>query len=65
MSAEDILLWGAVLVLGFIAGAAIYFESASFRKSERLPASRGSARRSPASSAENKTAKRGAKGKTS
>ncbi|BCM20892.1 hypothetical protein [Mesorhizobium sp. J8] len=65
MSAEDILLWGAVLVLGFIAGAAIYFESASFRESERLSASHSASRRSPAESAENKSLQRGAKGKPS
>lgn len=38
MSTEDILLWGAVLCLAFIAGAAIYFDLASFRRSKRLSA---------------------------
>lgn len=41
MSAEDILLWGAVLCLGFIAGVAIYFEMASFRRSKRRSAGHG------------------------
>jgi len=39
-----------MLILGFIVGAAIFFESASFRKGERLSASCGSGRRSAASS---------------
>ncbi|RAZ91049.1 hypothetical protein DPM33_12315 [Mesorhizobium hawassense] len=65
MSAEDILLWGAVLIFGLIAGATIYFESASFRESERLSASCGFGRNSPVPSAQNKTLKPRAKGKTS
>lgn len=47
MATEDFLLWGAVLCLGFIAGAAIYFEQASFRRSKGLSASHGFGRRSP------------------
>lgn len=39
MSAEDILLWGAVLCLAFIAGAAIYSGLASFSRSKRPSAS--------------------------
>ncbi|MDG4887871.1 MULTISPECIES: hypothetical protein [unclassified Mesorhizobium] len=46
MSAEDILLWGAVLCLGLLAGVAIYFELASFKRSRRSPASHGFERRS-------------------
>ncbi|MBN9551204.1 MAG: hypothetical protein J0H31_20660 [Alphaproteobacteria bacterium] len=38
MSTEDIPLWVAVFCLGFIAGAAIYFDLASFRRSKRLSA---------------------------
>lgn len=41
MSVEDILLLGAVLCLGFIAGATIYFEMASLRKHKRLSAGYG------------------------
>lgn len=32
MSVEDILMWGAVLCLAFIAGAAVYFELAAYRR---------------------------------
>ena len=46
MSAEDVLLWGAVLCLGFIAGVAIYFELASFKRSRRSPTTHGFERRS-------------------
>ncbi|MGX7876750.1 hypothetical protein ACVDG5_032415 [Mesorhizobium sp. ORM6] len=45
MSAGDILLWAAVPCLGFIAGAALYFELASFKRSKRLSASHGVGRR--------------------
>ncbi|WP_292495139.1 hypothetical protein [Mesorhizobium sp.] len=47
MATEDFLLWGAVLCLGFIAGAAIYFEQASFRRSKSLSGNHGFGRRSP------------------
>ncbi|TGQ05684.1 MULTISPECIES: hypothetical protein [unclassified Mesorhizobium] len=46
MATEDFLLWGAVPCLGFIAGAAIYFERASFRRSKGLSASHGFGRHS-------------------
>ncbi|TIW04181.1 MAG: hypothetical protein E5V77_01325 [Mesorhizobium sp.] len=59
MVTEDFLLWGAVLCLGFIAGAAIYFERASFRRSKGLSASHGSRPHHPKSEL-----KREAKGKT-
>jgi hypothetical protein len=41
MSTQDILLWGAMLCLGFIGGAAIYFEMASSKRSKRPTASHG------------------------
>ncbi|AZO05449.1 hypothetical protein EOA27_04910 [Mesorhizobium sp. M2A.F.Ca.ET.037.01.1.1] len=63
MVTEDFLLWGAVLCLGFIAGAAIYFERASFRRSKGLSASHGFGRRSRPHHPKSEL-KREAKGKT-
>ncbi|WP_192248504.1 hypothetical protein [Mesorhizobium silamurunense] len=65
MTAEDILLWGAVLSLASMAGAALYLELPSSKRGKRAPASFGFGRSSWSSQAENKTLKRGAKGKTS
>ncbi|OBQ57816.1 hypothetical protein EB233_08590 [Mesorhizobium erdmanii] len=47
MSAQDFLLLGAVLCLVFIAGAAIYFDLATFRRSKHLSASQGFGHVSP------------------
>ncbi|WP_189343925.1 MULTISPECIES: hypothetical protein [unclassified Mesorhizobium] len=43
---EDILLWGAVLCLTFIAGAAIYFELPSSKTGKHPSAGYGFGRRS-------------------
>ena len=64
MVTEDFLLWGAVLCLGFVAGAAIYFEAASFRRSKSLSGSHGFGRHSRPASAKIKKLKRVAKGET-